>query len=304
MLGKKFILIGDHRQLPPVVSDEDCAEWIKESLFEKLWKMYPSNHSMLHEQYRMDPNIADIVSSTVYHDLGGIQTPESVRKRPTPFGEVKADRPLNRYEEMVVNKHSISWVDSSGEMKWFKFESSHSAKNDCEIENISKLLEILVEDIKIDPNTIGVLPPFRYQVSTMVKGLEIFIEKGVAVNTIHSFQGNEKDIIIISMVAKKEDDSKIFKDVRLLNVALTRAKFKLIIVSDTTMATGSKNTSQIMKMLFDSARKNRSYVAKGALNPSQNNEIRNDTQSDQKIVDTQIFLKKREEGWDFMENVK
>lgn len=291
VLGKKFILIGDHRQLPPVVSDEDCADWIKESLFEKLWKMYPSNHSMLHEQYRMDPNIADIVSSTIYRDLGGIQTPEEVRKRPTPFEGVKADRSLNNHEKIVVNKHPITWIDSSGEVKWFNFESSHSAKNDSEIENINKLLEILVENIKIDPNSIGVLSPFRYQVSTMVKGLETFIEKGVAVNTIHSFQGNEKDVIIISMVAKSENDSKIFSDIRLLNVALTRAKFKLIIVSDTTMVTGSKKTSQIMRMLFDSARKNRSYVAKDALNPQQNKEIRNETKRDQKIAETHKFLK-------------
>ncbi|KKH98179.1 hypothetical protein EO95_18345, partial [Methanosarcina sp. 1.H.T.1A.1] len=72
VLGKKFILIGDHRQLPPVVSDENCAEWIRESLFEKLWKMYPQKHSMLNEQYRMDPAIADIISRTVYHDLGAV----------------------------------------------------------------------------------------------------------------------------------------------------------------------------------------------------------------------------------------
>ncbi|AKB74619.1 hypothetical protein MSLAZ_1358 [Methanosarcina lacustris Z-7289] len=292
VLGKKFILIGDHRQLPPVVADENCAEWIRESLFEKLWKMYPEMHSMLQEQYRMDPAIADIVSRTVYHDLGGIKTPESVGKRPCPFEEAKTTGFKNPFARRVVNKTPICWADSSGTMQWINFDSSHSAKNDREIENIGKLLELLVEYSGIDPKTIGVLSPFRYQVSTMVKALEIFIEKGVAVNTIHSFQGNEKDIIIISMVARHTKDSKIFEDIRLLNVAITRAKFKLIIVSDTSISEGKDKASIIMGMLYDSARKNGGYVAKDGLNPELNEEIRKDTHKERTIADAQQYITK------------
>jgi DNA replication ATP-dependent helicase Dna2 len=292
VLGKKFILIGDHRQLPPVVSDENCPEWIRESLFEKLWKMYPQKHSMLHEQYRMDPAIADIVSRTVYHDLGGIKTPEFIGRRSSPFEEDKITAVKSLPAKKVINRIPICWADSGGTIQWINFDSSHSAKNDRETENISKLLEILIEDSGIDPKTIGVLSPFRYQVSTMVKGLESFIEKGVAVNTIHSFQGNEKDIIIISMVVRNTKDSKIFEDIRLLNVAITRTKFKLIIVSDTSISEGKDKASIIMSMLYDSSRKNGGYVAKDALNPVQNEEIRKDTVKELTIADTKQYLVK------------
>jgi len=290
VLGKRFILIGDHCQLPPVVSDENCAKWIQESLFEKIWKMYPQKHSMLHEQYRMDPAIANIVSKIVYHDLGGIKTPESIEKRPNPFEGKEITTFKNPFARKVINKTPICWADSSGAIQWINFDGSHSAKNDRETENISKLLEILVEDSGIDPKTIGVLSPFRYQVSTMVKALENFIEKGVAVNTIHSFQGNEKDIIIISMVAKHIKDSKIFKDIRLLNVAITRAKFKLIIVSDTSISEGNDEASIIMGMLYDSSWENGGYVAKDALDPAQNEEIRKDTLKEQTIADAHQYI--------------
>lgn len=291
VLGKKFILIGDHRQLPPVVTDENCQDWIKESLFEKLWQIYPEKHNMLHEQYRMDKQISDIVSTMVYHDLGGIQTSESVGKRHTPFEEVKIEK-LDSYERKLVSKAPICWVDSTESTNWINFSKSSSAKNDREVENICKLLEVLVEDAEIDPKTIGVLSPFRYQISTMVKALEKFIDKGIIVNTIHSFQGNEKDIIIISMVAKQAKDSRIFEDIRLLNVALTRAKFKLIIVSDTMITVGNDKTSKIMEILFNSARKDGGYIAKEGLNPSKNEEIRKDTQNDRTIADTERFLAK------------
>lgn len=292
VLGKKFILIGDHRQLPPVVSEENCSDWVRESLFEKLWRMYPQKCNMLHEQYRMDSQISDIVSDMIYRDLGGIKTSESVKNRSTPFENVKVTKNLDPYERKLINKAPICWVDSSGSMKWINFSNSHSAKNDHEVENIDKMLEVLVEDVKIDPKTIGVLSPFRYQISTMVKALERFIEKGVSINTIHSFQGNEKDIIIISIVAKQSDNSRIFDDVRLLNVAITRAKFKLMIVSDVSIIKGNDKTSEIMGKLLKSARENDAYVAKDKLNISQNEEIRKDSINDLKIADTQKFLVK------------
>ncbi|WP_048133169.1 AAA domain-containing protein, partial [Methanosarcina sp. 1.H.T.1A.1] len=231
-------------------------------------------------------------SRTVYHDLGGIKTPEFIGKRPGPFEEEIITGFKNPFARKVINKAPICWADSSGTMQWINFESSHSAKNDREIENISKLLELLVEDSGIDPKTIGVLSPFRYQASTMVKALENFIEKGVAVNTIHSFQGNEKDIIIISMVARHTKDSRIFEDIRLLNVAITRTKFKLIVVSDTSISESKDRASLIMDMLYDSARKNGGYVAKDGLNPTQNDEIRKDTLKEQTIADAQQYITK------------
>lgn len=95
-LAKKFILIGDHLQLPPIISGNDVEDWIKESLFEKLWKMYPLQHTMLKAQYRMAPEIAKIASDNLYSLLGGIKTPASVSKRATPFDNIDINQFPNR----------------------------------------------------------------------------------------------------------------------------------------------------------------------------------------------------------------
>ncbi|MEL7662636.1 MAG: AAA domain-containing protein [Methanosarcina mazei] len=291
VIAKKFILIGDHCQLPPIVSDENCERWIRESLFEKLWKIYPEKHSMLNKQYRMNPEIAEIVSKTIYYNLGGMITPESVKKRPVPFIDTRS---LRKPEEKKIVDMSIPvcWVDNSGKTQWINTGNGRSAKNDREVENVSRILELLVNEVKVDPKTIGVLSPFRYQVSTMINALNTFIEKGVAVNTIHSFQGNERDIIIVSMVAKHPTDSRIFEDIRLLNVAITRTKFKLIVVADTTIAAKGDKTSKIMGIINSVARASGGYLIKNALNPPLNTEIREDTRKDRTIANTEKFLER------------
>jgi DNA replication ATP-dependent helicase Dna2 len=273
-LAKKFILIGDHLQLPPIVGGDSTEEWIKESLFEKLWRMYPEKHTMLNTQYRMDEKISEISSKNIYGKLGGIITSESVLKRKNPFEQMN-DFSLSNDEKKLVSKTSpICWLHVNGDIKWINNGPSHSANNIAEIENIEKVLDILVNKEKVEPNRIGVLSPFRYQVSSMINAFEEYVEKGVVINTIHSFQGDEKDIVIISLVTEKIDSSRIYEDIRLLNVAITRSKFKLIIVGNTKMTAKKNNVSEMLADLRETAIKCNGHLANNALRPDSNVELR------------------------------
>lgn len=284
-LAKKFILIGDHLQLPPIISGDNVEDWIKESLFEKLWKMYPLQHTMLKTQYRMAPEIAKIASDNLYALLGGIETPESVSKRATPFDNIDMKLFANRVHKKLVDpKSSVCWLHTIGETNWINSGPSHSANNIEEIENINKVLPVLIDKGNIDPTSIGVLSPFRYQVSTMVNTFEKYTEKGLAVNTIHSFQGDEKDIIIVSLVTDSPDKSKIYDDIRLLNVAITRSRFKLIIVGNANMASKKDDVSRMLKTTKDTAISMKGYFEINAIRPEVNDKLRKKTEKDVKFA--------------------
>lgn len=280
-LAKKFILIGDHLQLPPIIAVKGVDDWIRESLFEKLWKIYPSQHNMLNEQYRMAPEIAKIASDKIYSKLGGIQTHELVRNRSTPFDKIKMDDFAEKMQLKIVDpKRPVCWVAITGEIKWIENGPTKSANNIDEIESIDKILDILINKAHIDPSSIGVLSPFRYQVSTMINTFEKFIENGLVINTIHSFQGGEKDLIIISLVTDSPDKSKIYEDIRLLNVAITRSKFKLIIVGNSNMVTKKSDISIMLNMVRDTAISNGGYFVRKDLKPEVNREIREMSEKD------------------------
>jgi DNA replication ATP-dependent helicase Dna2 len=291
-LGKKFILIGDHLQLPPIVGGDDTEEWIKESLFEKLWKMYPSNHTMLNTQYRMDKKIADIASKNIYDSLGGIITPKQLIQRKTPFDKLIL-KSYDEHEKTILDKKSpICWANVFGKIKWIDNGNSKSANNVREIENIAEMLDILINKANVPPESIGVLSPFRYQVSTMINALDEYVEKGVVINTIHSFQGDEKDIIFLSLVTDTPKKSRIYSDIRLMNVAITRSKFKLIIVGDPKMGSGKGSISRMLAGLDNEAVACNGVLKRNVLNPDINTETRSKVRMDQRWAREEKYLKR------------
>jgi DNA replication ATP-dependent helicase Dna2 len=240
-IADKFILIGDHLQLPPIVKDKSM-KWMTISLFENLWKMYPEKHSMLNVQYRMNPNIAKIASELVYTKLGGITSDESLISRATPFDTIDTNKFTLSEKKIMCKNLPICWIEVNGDTQWRRIGRDSSAKNIDEIGKIKHVVKLLIQS-GIEHNKIGILSTYRLQLSTLINEFEDYIDKGLSVDTIHSFQGNEKEIIIISLV-EKNSKAKIFSDIRLLNVALTRAKFKLIIVGNDKIANDTNETSE------------------------------------------------------------
>jgi DNA replication ATP-dependent helicase Dna2 len=191
--GKRFALIGDDRQLPPVVRTSGLAR----SMFERL-KSETSNVTMLETQYRMHPDIMDVSNRLFYDGLlrAGVSSGERIPPDGTP----------------VV---------------FIPVESERAGRsNAAEAQVVVDLVRSLMHDHAVRAESIGVVSPFRAQVvllRQMLAGIP------VTVDTVERFQGGERDIMILSF-ARSHRTGFVF-DHRRLNVAITRARCKLVVVA-------------------------------------------------------------------------
>jgi len=201
-LADKIVLAGDHLQLPPtVLSQEAMALGLNRSILETAVSKVPSVY-LLDTQYRMRASIAGFSSHYFYQ--GKLQTATSLSGK---SGElVFIDTAGTGYEEM----HGPDGV---------------SLQNEGELQLIRQLFE--QENFEIAATAI--ISPYSGQVSAARAGLP----EGLRISTIDSFQGQEKEIIILSLV-RSNDECEIgfLKDYRRMNVAITRAKEKLIVIGD------------------------------------------------------------------------
>jgi DNA replication ATP-dependent helicase Dna2 len=231
-LADRFVLVGDHQQLPPVVrtdgeapasentsgeerSDDLRVNDLSTSLFERLIENHPEAGVMLDRQYRMSQRI-QAFSSREFYD--GELRPAS--------GEVAAQRlgdlPGATTDGLADDLHGnggVSFVDPGGH--------TDGNTNPVEAERVAEVVsEFLAAGV--EPAEIGVIAPFRAQVAEIGRR----VAEGVTVDTVDRFQGSSKEVIVVSFVATGDLESPIFEDHRRVNVALTRAKKSLVLVGD------------------------------------------------------------------------
>ncbi|GAA0229496.1 AAA domain-containing protein [Haladaptatus pallidirubidus] len=211
-LAERFVLVGDHHQLPPVVRAEND---LSESLFERLVEQYPDASVMLERQYRMAQQI-QAFSSREFYD--GVLRPAN--------GEVAGQR--------LADLSGISAETLPAELDgWVTFvDSGGKAVGNTNPEEAERVKELVSRfaDAGVEREDIGVIAPFRAQVAEISRR----VPDSVAVDTVDRFQGSSKEVIIVSFVATGDLDSPIFDDYRRVNVALTRAKKSLVLVGDET----------------------------------------------------------------------
>jgi len=209
-LADRFVLVGDHQQLPPVVQSED--ETLSTSLFERLIDAHPDAGIMLDRQYRMAQHIQAFASREFYD---GQLRPAS--------GEVAAQR-LDDLDGVSTAslpedlRDRVAFVDPDG--------SQVGNTNPTEADRIAEIVATY-RSAGVAADDIGVIAPYRAQVAEISKRLP-----DVTVDTVDRFQGSSKEVIVISFVATSTLDSPIFEDYRRINVALTRAKKALVLVGD------------------------------------------------------------------------
>ena len=211
---KRFILAGDHNQLPPVVSS-DSAKELKETLFEKFIKKYPSKKQLLNVQYRMNEKLMKFPNSEFYN--GELICDEKVK-----------DSSIDIVREDLDIDSPLVFIDTSNHPKRqeTKLIYSKSYNNMLEAKLALKIVNDYL-DLGFDEEDIGVISPYSDQVNMISN------ETDVEVKTVDGFQGGEKEIIIISTVRSNEKGKLGFlEDLRRLNVAITRAMKKLIIIGD------------------------------------------------------------------------
>jgi DNA replication ATP-dependent helicase Dna2 len=205
--ARRFVLIGDDRQLPPVVRTRSLAH----SMFERLKRS--GNLTMLDVQYRMHPEIMDVSNRLFYE--GRLRS-----------GVLAADR---RPPDDIPVVFIPVEADSGVEMR------QDERKNEAEAALVSEVVHELIRHQRVHPETIGVVSPFRAQVVLLRQRLA---GTGVSVDTIERFQGGERDIMILSFVRSRGTDF-VF-DERRLNVAITRARRKLVLVAHPDLFRNSK----------------------------------------------------------------
>ncbi|WP_135534267.1 AAA domain-containing protein [Halostella pelagica] len=209
-LADRFVLVGDHEQLPPVVRTEND---LTKSLFERLIEDHPDAGVMLDRQYRMAQRIQAYASREFYDGALRPATGDVASQRLSDLSGVDVDTLPDHLQDPVT------MVDVPGD------GARHTDAE--EADEVAEIVETLA-DAGVQLADIGVIAPFRAQVAEISRG----VPDGVTVDTVDRFQGSSKEVILVSFVASGDLDSPIFEDYRRVNVALTRAKRSLILVGD------------------------------------------------------------------------
>ena len=236
--AKRFILAGDHRQLPPTVISPR-ARILSRTLFEMLIEKHPDHSEMLEIQYRMNERLAEFPSKEFYN--GRVKTAEVVKN-------------ITLADLGIPEKTVLEFVDTKKvPAKWDRRErGGASFFNPLEVrivvDTVSKLLSMGAK-----PEWIGVITPYDAQKELLRQELP----EDVEVNTVDGYQGREKEIIVISLVRSNTAKNIGFlTDLRRLNVALTRAKRKLILVGDSE----TLENHETYRRLIDHIKKHGRYV--------------------------------------------
>ncbi len=221
----KVVMAGDHRQLPPTIKSPDASA-LGITLFEKCIARHPEAGVLLETQYRMHETIMEFPSLSFYESR--LQADPSVARH-----RLNSDLP----EDHPVN-WPLEWIDTAGcgfDEVFDPESKSYSNPEEAHLLGIH-LNQLLAEaDFPQTPVSIGVIAPYRRQVETLKSQLKPVLPAQISlqIETVDSFQGQERDIIYLSLVRSNEDGEIGFlQDLRRINVAMTRARKKLVLVGD------------------------------------------------------------------------
>ena len=222
----RVVLAGDHCQLPPTIKCYEAARGgLESTLMERVVANKPSTVSLLKVQYRMHEEIMKFPSQWFYN------------------GELEA-APEIRYRGILDWDTPISWIDTS-EMD-FKEEfvgETFGRINKAEADLLLQELKVYINRIggkrvleeRID---FGIISPYKAQVQYLRNKIKASgslkpYRSLLTVNTVDGFQGQERDVIFISLVrANEEGQIGFLNDLRRMNVAITRARMKLVILGE------------------------------------------------------------------------
>ncbi len=240
--GERVVLAGDHHQLPPTVKSKKAArEGLRETLFEKSIKRQPGTARMLNVQYRMHEQIMAFSADQFYG--GQLEAHHSVRLAG-----------LEAYDERFAPELPVEFIDTAGlGFLEVTIPESRSIANPEEANLLLKrLAQLLTTYDQIEheyaqgldhtrkPLTIGVIAPYRAQINYLKDAIEgndflngLLQRRMLSVGTVDSFQGQERGIIAISLTrSNAQGEIGFLSDIRRMNVGMTRARRKLLLVGD------------------------------------------------------------------------
>lgn len=223
--SNRVVFAGDHCQLPPTIKSFEAAKaGLEVTLFEKAIQRNRAD-TMLQEQYRMHEDIMNFSSRLFYKD------------------QLIANEMVKNWK-VYAEDQTVEFIDTAGCGYFEQIDpetrsSFNKEEADLLFRHLNNYLMSLDAMEKNDELTsVGIISPYKAQVVNMQEllaemELDEATAKKIAVNTIDSFQGQERDVIYISLVRSNENGEIGFlSDTRRMNVALTRARKKLVVIGD------------------------------------------------------------------------
>lgn len=222
----RVILAGDHCQLPPTIKCIEAARGgLGRTLLEKVVLHKPETVSLLKIQYRMHEDIMRFSSRWFYHDE--LEAAPEVKYR----GILDFDTPVSWIDTSELDLQEKAVAEGTGRLNTGEAELLvRELKNYMERIGIRRILEEHID--------FGVISPYRAQVHYLrhlLKKEPFFrpCRRLITVHTVDGFQGQERDVIMISLVrANEKGQIGFLRDLRRMNVAITRARMKLLILGE------------------------------------------------------------------------
>ncbi len=234
----RFFLAGDHQQLPPTILNQTAAErGLARTLFERLLATYSDRvKALLSVQYRMNRKIMNFSNEEFYsgqlkahesvvgHTLRGILPENSVEE----LEALDLDRTVR---EVVQPQDPLAFVDTANlDAREMSRADSPSCENPKEAKIVAGLVAALTR-MGLGEHDLAVITPYDDQVQRLRRQLSEL--ENLEINSVDGFQGREKEAVIISFVrSNRQGNLGFLADLRRLNVSLTRARRKLILVGD------------------------------------------------------------------------
>ncbi|KAL2536685.1 DNA replication helicase [Forsythia ovata] len=226
MFASKFVLVGDHYQLPPLVQSPEAKEnGMAVSLFCRLSEAHPQAIATLHSQYRMCAAIMELSNSLIYGNRlrCGASEIENAKLKYT----CKAS--ASSWLEQVLNPNRPVIFINTDLLPAYETNDRKAVNNPIEAYIIAEVTKaLLLRGIRGED--IGIITPYNSQ----AKLIQEAVSAPVEIHTIDKYQGRDKDCILVSFVRSSQNPgistSSLLGDWHRINVALTRAKKKLIMV--------------------------------------------------------------------------
>ncbi|XP_053174097.1 DNA replication ATP-dependent helicase/nuclease DNA2 [Scomber japonicus] len=241
--AKRFVLVGDHQQLPPIVQNKEARSLgMDESLFKRL-ELHSEAVVQLNVQYRMNRQIMSLSNCLMYEgrlECGSERTASalltlpflpSVQSELGSFSQTQPQQDLAWIQATLLPSNPVYFLDCSMVPALESVEQG-GVSNHTEAALVHMLLSLLIK-AGCKPSDIGVIAPYRQQLKSITALLQSSAFSGVEVNTVDKYQGRDKSLIVLSFVRSTAEEGnlgELLKDWRRLNVAITRAKHKLLMV--------------------------------------------------------------------------
>lgn len=227
----RVILAGDHCQLPPTIkAPEALRAGLGHTLMQTIVKNKPDTVSLLKLQYRMNDEIMRFSSEWFY-------------------GGMLQSAPEVKYRSILDFDTPIEWINTEGldcneEFIGENYGRINKSEAELSIEQLKGYITKIGRERFLDERIdVGMISPYKTQVQylrRLVRNDAFFkpYRQAITINTVDGFQGQERDVILISLVrANEEGQIGFLNDLRRMNVAITRARMRLIILGDASTLT-------------------------------------------------------------------